>query len=276
MTHPAAALLRATHPGPSVAVATIAAVLAVGTGLEPWRVVVVGATILVSQFSVGLSNDWLDADRDRAVGRTDKPVASGVLTPNAALVSAIAAAVLSIALSALLGWPAAVAHLVFLGAGWSYNAGLKGTVFSVIPYVVGFGVLPLVVTLAGPEPSLASPWVIAAGALLGVAAHFSNVLPDLEDDRATGVRGLPHRMGPRATGVLIAVSLAGASACVVLGLGAPSVLSLVGLGASLVLAATCAALVILRPASAMVFRLIIVGSLLTVVLLATAGSRILL
>ncbi len=276
MMHPASAVLRATHPGPSVAVATIAVVLAIGTGLEPWRVMVVGATVLVSQFSVGLSNDWLDAERDRAVGRTDKPVASGDLPEHAARAAAIVAAALSIALSALLGWPAAVAHLVFLAAGWSYNAWLKATILSVLPYIVGFGSLPLVVTLARPEPALASPWVIAAGALLGVAAHFSNVLPDLDDDRATGVRGLPHRIGPRVTGVLIAVSLAGASACVVLGLGAPSALSLVGLALSVALATVCAALVVIRPATALVFRLIIAGSLLTVILLATAGSRILL
>ncbi len=276
MTHRVSAVLRATHPGPSAAVATIAVVLSVGTGLEPWRVVLVGVTILVSQFSVGLSNDWLDAERDRAVGRTDKPVASGDLPEGAARAAAIVAAVLSVALSALLGWPAAVVHLVFLAAGWSYNAWLKGTILSVLPYVVGFGALPLVVTLARPEPALASPWVIAAGALLGVAAHFSNVLPDLDDDRATGVRGLPHRIGPRVTGVLIALSLAGASACVVLGLSAPSVLSLVGLALSVALAAACAALVITRPASALVFRLIIAGALLTVILLAIAGSRILL
>jgi 4-hydroxybenzoate polyprenyltransferase len=224
---------------------------------------------------VGLSNDWLDAERDRAVGRTDKPVASGDLPENAARAAAIVAALLSITLSALLGWPAAVAHLVFLAAGWSYNAWLKGTMLSVLPYVLGCGSLPLGVTLARPEPALASPWVITAGALLGVAAHFSNVLPDLDDDRATGVRGLPHRMGPRVTGILIALSLAGASACVVLGLGTPTVLSLVGLALSIALAAVCAALVVTRPASALVFRLIITGALLTVVLLATAGSRIL-
>src|SRR3712207_7375206 len=32
---------------------------------------------------------------------------------------------------------------------------------------------------------------------LGVGAHLLNVLPDLEDDAATGVRGLPHVLGPR-------------------------------------------------------------------------------
>ena len=50
-----------------------------------------------------------------------------------------------------------------------------------------------------------------AGALLGVGAHLVNALPDLADDEATGVRGLPHRLGPRwtppvATAVLVLAS----------------------------------------------------------------------
>lgn len=35
-------------------------------------------------------------------------------------------------------------------------------------------------------------------AVLGVGAHLVNVLPDIEDDLATGVRGLPQRLGPTA------------------------------------------------------------------------------
>ena len=42
--------------------------------------------------------------------------------------------------------------------------------------------------------------------------HFLNVLPDLGDDAATGVRGLPHRVGARwspavATAVLVLASV---------------------------------------------------------------------
>ena len=62
----------------------IAVILGIGVGLEPGSVVLLGLAFLLNQASVGLSNDWLDADRDRAVGRTDKPVARGDLSPAAA------------------------------------------------------------------------------------------------------------------------------------------------------------------------------------------------
>ena len=35
------------------------------------------------------------------------------------------------------------------------------------------------------------------GALFGVAAHFINVLKDIEEDQVSGIGGLPQRMGMR-------------------------------------------------------------------------------
>ena len=281
MPNRAVALALSTHPLPGIAVTAIAVILGVGVGLEPWRVVLLGVAFLANQFSVGLSNDWLDAERDRAVGRTDKPVARGDLSPVAARNAAFITAGLAIALTIPLGWPATIAHAVFILSAWGYNLGLKGTAFSVVPYIVSFGILPLVVTLALPEPALASAWALAAGALLGVSAHFANVLPDLEDDAATGIRGLPHRLGPRAVGLVIAGALAAASLCIVLGLGVVTsplwigALQYVGLALSLLLAVACAVLVVQGRATAWMFRLIILGALIDVALLALSGQRLL-
>ena len=269
------ALVLSTHPGPGVAVSVIAVVLGFGVGLEWWRLLLLGLAFLANQASVGLSNDWIDADRDRAVGRTDKPVAVGRISPTAVRNAAFATAALAIALTVPLGWEATVVHAAFIVSAWSYNAGLKGTVLSVAPYVVSFGMLPLIVTLALPSPALASPWAILAGALLGVSAHFANVLPDLEDDAATGVRGLAHRAGPRTSGLVIAAALAGASGSIVLGLGDPQLYGWIGLILSLALAITCAALVIARRPTRLIFRLIIAGALIDVVLLALSGTRLL-
>lgn len=269
------ALARSTHPGPTVAVSAIAVILGFGVALEPWRLVVLGLMFLANQASVGLSNDWIDADRDRAVGRTDKPVAAGLVTAATARGAAVGCAVLAVALSLSLGPAASLAQLVFLAAGWSYNLWLKSTAFSVIAYAVGFGTIPLIVTLARSEPALASGWAVLAGALLGISAHFANTLPDLDDDRATGVNGLPHRLGLRASGLIIATALAGASASIVLGLGTPSTVQLFGLACVLALAVVCAVLVVARPGSRLVFRLIILGALVTVVLLAVSGQRLL-
>src|SRR5690606_23389433 len=116
MTPRMPALLRSTHPLPTAAVTIVAVVLAARSGLEPWRVVGVGLGILFDQFSSGLSNDWLDAGRDRAAGRSDKPLAAGELSVGTARAVAIGAAAASVALSVPLGWRAVVAHLVFLGS----------------------------------------------------------------------------------------------------------------------------------------------------------------
>jgi len=47
--------------------------------------------------------------------------------------------------------------------------------------------------------------------LLGISAHFANALPDLLDDAETGVRGLPQILGPRASGLVTAATLLGAT-----------------------------------------------------------------
>jgi 4-hydroxybenzoate polyprenyltransferase len=227
------------------------------------------------QLSVGLSNDWIDAERDTAVGRTDKPIATGQIRASTVRTAAFLAAIAAIALTVPLGWPATLAHAVFIVSAWGYNLGLKSTVFSVAPYIVSFGLLPLIVTLSREHPTWASGWALAAGSLLGIAAHFANVLPDLEDDHATGVRGLPHRVGPRTTGLVIAIALAGASASIVLGPGPALWYLYAGLALSTALAIACAALVIGRRSTRLIFRLIIVGALIDVMLLVLSGPRLL-
>jgi 4-hydroxybenzoate polyprenyltransferase len=268
------ALALSTHPGPTVAVTAVTAILAVGVGLEPWRVALVAAAILFDQASVGLANDWLDAERDAAVGRSDKPVARGFVSVGAVRSVAIATAVLSLLMTLPLGWPATAAHAVFLASAWSYNVWLKRTVLSVLPFVVSFGLLPAVVTLSAATPEFASGWAVAAGALLGVAAHFANVLPDLADDAATGIAGLPHRLGRRVSGSVVAAALAAASILVTVLPGSPQPWQWIGFALTLALAATCAALALTRPPTRLLFQLIMAAALLNVALLAFGGHTV--
>ncbi|QYH35919.1 UbiA family prenyltransferase [Salinibacterium sp. M195] len=269
------ALLRSSHPGPTVVVSLIAAVLAAGVGLEPWRVAVVTLMILCNQLSIGLSNDWLDAARDRHNRRFDKPIASGEISSAVVAGVAITLAATSVALSALLGPLPAVAHAVFLASGWLYNLGLKSTAASVVPYIVGFGSLPAIVTLAADPPELARWWALFAGALLGVAAHFSNVLPDLDDDSATGVRGLPHRLGARLSGIIIALSLIAAPLTIVWGPGNDiGAISLVGLAITFVLAGASIVLVIRNSMKRLLFRITIAAALVSVALLLLSAPQL--
>ena len=269
-----AALLRSTHPGPSVAVTVIAVVLGVGVGLDAPRLVLLGFAVLAQQFSVGLSNDWIDAARDREAGRTDKPIAAGVVSVGLARTVSLVLAVLAIALTLPLGWAATLAHLGFMGAGWLYNAGLKSTPLSVLAYVVGFGLLPFVVTLALPTPALPAGWAVAAAALLGVSAHFANALPDLEDDRRHGIRSTPQLVGVQVSVALIALALVAGAAFVVVGSGAFDVLRLVGLGLVVVFAGMCWWLGASRPPTRLLFRLIMAAALVIVVLLAVSGRQL--
>jgi 4-hydroxybenzoate polyprenyltransferase len=266
------AIIASTHPGPGAAVTVIAILLGISAGLDPWRVALLGLVILFDQASVGLSNDWIDADRDRAVGRRDKPVARGDLPAALARNVAIGTAAGSVLLSLPLGWAAAIAHAVFLCSAWAYNAGLKGTPLSVLPYLVSFGILPTIVTLSAAEPAVAGGWVMAAGALLGAGAHFANVLPDLDDDARTGVRGLPHRLGRVAATVGTFVALLAAAASLAVGIGLSSPLALGGLGAAALVAAAGLVLGLRRSPSRVLFRLVIVAALVDVAMLVGAGA----
>ena len=276
MPNKVVSLARSTHPGPSIAVSIVAVVLGIGLGLDPWRLVILGVAFLLDQASVGLSNDWIDADRDRAVGRTDKPVALGQISAGTVRTTAFVTAALAILLTLPLGPWATLAHAVFIASAWTYNAGLKNTPASVLPYIVSFGLLPMVVALARTVPAIAAPWALGLGALLGVAAHFANVLPDLDDDERTGIRGLPHRLGRRASGVVIYLALALAALLAFAGPGGEkTVLQWIGFLLTLLLAFGIA-LVLRRPPTRLLFQLIIAAALVNVVLLSFSGERILL
>lgn len=266
-----AAVLASSHPVPAAGVTLIVVLLGVAVGLDPARVAALGAVMALNQLSIGLSNDWLDAARDRAAGRTDKPVARGDVAVGIVRTVALTTAIGALALSLVLGIPFALVHAVALAGGWAYNAGLKRGMLSPLPYLVSFGLLPALATTALPEPAAPAWWAVAAGALLGLAAHVANVLPDLADDAATGVRGLPHRLGARGSTVLAGVALIGAAAALAVGLGV-GILSLVGLGLSL--AASVAAVVLGLRGSRWAFRLVILAALVDVVLLVLAGPAL--
>ncbi len=266
------ALALSTHPGPGIAVTVIAVLLGVAGGLDPWRIALLGLVMALDQASVGLSNDWIDADRDRAVGRADKPVARGDIPASLARNVAFATAVASVVVSIPLGWPAVLSHLVFLVSAWCYNAGLKGTPVSVLPYLVSFGILPSIVALAAAPPALAPWWAMAAGALLGAGAHFANVLPDLDDDARTGIRGLPHRLGRVPALIVTWVALLAAAASLAYGIGLDTPLAVAGLAIAAVIAIAGLVLGMRRAPTRVLFRLVILAALVDVVMLVAAGA----
>ena len=234
-------LVRAAHAGPAVAVVGLSVLLAVVAGLSAGRILLVALAVLTGQLSVGWSNDLVDESRDRAVGRGDKPVAAGEVSSRAVRTACAASVVAVVVLSFACGAWAGAVHLLCVASAWAYNLWLKSTVWSWMPYAVSFGGLVVFVTLAGQPPALPPWWMPAAAALLGVGAHLLNVLPDLDDDASTGVRGLPHRIGARALPRVATVVLLAASVVVAVGAGparTSSVVALVVVGLLAVVAVT--------------------------------------
>jgi len=264
-----AALLRSCHPVPTVAVTAVATALAVLARRDAPGVLLVAVTVLAGQVSIGWLNDAVDAGRDRAAGRTDKPVAAGALARSTVAAAAVLAAVASVPLSfAAGGVGGGVLHALVVGGGWAYDLGLKSTAVSLVPYAVAFGALPAFVV----APVVTPPWwLVAAGALLGSAAHFANVLPDLEADSATGVRGLPHRLG--ASGSVVATVLLLLSASATLVLGPPGGVRPIGLvlGAVAVLAL---AVGVCGGDRAVLFRMVMAVAVVDVLLLLVSGAAV--
>jgi 4-hydroxybenzoate polyprenyltransferase len=267
-------LIRACHPEPTIAVTAALTALAVTTGRSAWGVVAVAAAILAGQLSIGWSNDWLDAARDTRTGRRDKPIPAGQISAGAVRTAALLAVLACIPLSLLSGLLAALVHMVTVACGWAYNVWLKSSVLSPLPYAVAFGAVPAFVVLGLPGSPAPPLWLVATCALLGTGAHFANVIPDLADDAATGIRGLPHRLGATGSALAAGVLLGGATA--VLAFGPPGPVSVTGL------AAVAIALVVLtagfargrRPGSRAPFRAVLVVAVLDIALLLVTGVQV--
>ena len=48
--------------------------------------------------------------------------------------------------------------------------------------------------------------MLLGGSIFGMAAHFINVIKDLEEDQVSGIQGLPQRLGTKRS-VIVAITL---------------------------------------------------------------------
>jgi len=238
------ALLITSHPGPSLAITALTTLLAAQAAPHGTGPVLVAPAMLAGQLSIGWSNDACDAMRDAAAGRKDKPLAAGEISARAVWIAAFTALAASLAMSLAIGVATAIIDAVMLAAGWAYNLGLKSTLWSGVMYLAGFGLIPAFAasTLPGhPAPRWS---VTAAAGLVGLGAHFANVLPDLAGDRATGVDGLPQQVAARwgagaVRAIALVLLLAASVLLVVAASGSRRWVAVAGLAAAALLAVAC-------------------------------------
>ncbi|HEY6480438.1 MAG TPA: UbiA family prenyltransferase [Streptosporangiaceae bacterium] len=191
------ALIITSHPGPSLAVTALTTLLAAEAAPHGIGPVLTAPALLAGKLSIGWSNDACDAPGDAAAGRTDKPLVRGEVSARAVWTAACVAAAAGLAMALVIGPLTGAIYAVAIAAGWAYNLWLKSSPASGLTYLLGFGLMPAYAasTLPGhPAPR----WTVTiAAALLGLGAHFANVLPDLAADRVAGVGGLPQRVAAR-------------------------------------------------------------------------------
>ena len=213
----AVAVLRLLHPFPSFLVAGLTVVLVRTANAEAGLALYVqlGLGMLLYQFSIGITNDVVDAEDD-GVAKPWKALARGSISRQRAVLAAAGCA--GGALLITTGLETAV-WLVGL-AGWlcgmAYDVWLKRTQLSWLPYAIAFPLVPVWVYLAAGAWRPLLWWVFPLGAVLGLALHLANQAPDVAEDRRAGVRGAAQTLGgARSRGA--AIALFGAAGAVVVG-----------------------------------------------------------
>ncbi len=197
-------LLKASHFIPSLIVSSIAFAF----GIHYWwegPAYVIAFTVFTGQLVVGWSNDLYDFADDQKHKRLNKPLVSGVITEKYLRSWLIFMVPFSLVVNILgpLGFKGGLLYWLGIGCGVAYNFYFKFTFLSPLPFAVAFAILPSCIAISKDvTPPL---WMWLGGALLGCAAHFVNVLKDLDQDRASEIKGLPQIVGKKASIAIAAV-----------------------------------------------------------------------
>ena len=245
----ATALWRACSPKPVVAITAATALLAASSGRGGRRALVSTAAVFAGQLLTGWTNDVIDADLDRRAKRSDKPIATGELS--AATTKRAIAAVLptAVVLSRAAGPYGPLIHGTGLALGAAYNLGLKATPLSFLPIAGAFALIPIYALGQVPPAS-----TLVAGALLGIAAHLGQTLPDIGTDREAGVLGLPQRLGGRRSAVGVAALMGAAGALISIATRRKATIATAAVGTAVAVGAATAGL---KNRPALAFRLTI-------------------
>lgn len=194
-------LLRASHLGPTLAVTLVSFLLASALWWEgPAYFISFG--VFLGQLLVGWTNDLNDYQDDLKHNRIRKPLVSGELTKTSLLRAVKITTPIAVVFNLFgpLGIKGGSLYLFGVGMGVAYNFYFKSTVLSPLPYALAFAAFVSSIVIATDQN--VPIWLVLAGALFGVAAHFANVLKDLDQDLTSGIKGLPQRLGKKKTRVI--------------------------------------------------------------------------
>ena len=186
----------ASHFGPTVIVTTIS--LTLSFFYTSWQnAIMIAFGVALGQLVVGWSNDLYDYADDLSHQRMNKPLVKGTITRELLMRCLIIMVPLSFLANLLgpLGIKGGLVYMFGIACGVAYNLYFKFNIFSPLPYALAFAALPSSIVIA--QEQTPPVWMWLGGALFGVAAHFVNVLKDIDEDQISGIGGLPQRLGMR-------------------------------------------------------------------------------
>ena len=199
------ALAKASHFGPTLIVTAISWFFAAYYWWEgPAYFIAFG--VFTGQLVVGWSNDLYDYADDLKHNRLNKPLVAGTITHKYLMSWLRFMVPISFVANLLgpLGFKGGLVYMFGISMGVAYNFYFKYNVFSWLPYALAFAALPSCIAIS---KDITPPvWMWLGGAIFGSAAHFINVIKDIDQDRASGIGGAPQRIGKRNS-IVVAVLL---------------------------------------------------------------------
>lgn len=148
------------------------------------------------------SNRYLDA-----VAHPSSPIVRGLIQPWEALALPTSLTAVMLVLVGTLGPLPLLLACGTLVLGLLCILYFKGSLVSVVLYALYAPLTPLLAwsVFGRWQPFL--PWLLPLGAVAGVGLYVAGSLPEVEREIAIGLRGLPHRLGPRRDTLVVCVLL---------------------------------------------------------------------
>ena len=150
--------------------------------------------VLATQMAISVHNDYCDRRLD-AQAKPWRAIPSGLISPQFALELAAVLTVAGLALALPLGARVVGLGAIGTGAGFAYNARLKGTAFAWVPFWVALPAMAIASFELVHEYREQLLLVYLIGLPLVVSVYIADQLIDIESDRMHGVHGLVASLG---------------------------------------------------------------------------------
>ena len=196
----------ATHFPQALAMVIFTMLLGYVLGVKDSALLYLFLAAASGQAFIGWSNDYIDANLDKSLGRETKPVVRYQLQKADLVIPMIVNLLVVIPTSFLAGgFLGGLAHLIAVASAFVYNRYLCRTSFSWLPYAISFGAYPLFIAQTASREFYPTAGLYFICVLVGVIIHLLNALPDIDIDRKASLGGIAVSLGRTKSLVLVGV-----------------------------------------------------------------------